>query len=189
MRHPAEKEVALLAGGEVGRIRSFLLDRHVSACPDCQQKLAQYRELRSDVAELDLPNVNWNFLAADMRANIRLGLEAGACIPAVRASKSWNPRFAVALAALVLLVAAGQLLRQAGFPRRLINSSPAASEPGAVLQLTGLGVEIRSGAKSLTLLNHTGNAANQSVSAQGDIEQGYIDGETGSVTINNVYLQ
>ena len=55
--------------------------------------------------------------------------------------------------------------------------------------MTESGLEIRTGANSLTLLNHHGNAANQTVSAQGDIGARYIDGETGSVTINNVYLQ
>src|ERR1019366_4000250 len=100
MNHPGENELALLAGGEAGRIQRFLLDRHVRACADCQEKIAEYRELRSELGELQLPDLNWNFLAADMRANIRLGLEAGACVGTTQVLRRWNPRLTVAFASL-----------------------------------------------------------------------------------------
>ena len=184
MNHPRENDLALLAGGEAGRIRRFLLNRHTRACTDCQEKIAEYRELRSQMAEAGLPDVNWNFLAADMRANIRLGLEAGACVRSTNVFKRWNFRPAIALASLLLLVVAGEFLRDAR-PHR-----PAGFDAGTpVLQSTGSGVELRTGANSLTLLSRHGDAVNQTVSAQGDIGARYIDGETGSVTINNVYLQ
>jgi hypothetical protein len=185
MNHPRENDLALLAGGEAGRVQRFLLGRHVQACADCQDKIAEYRDLRSELAELDLPDLNWNFLAADMRANIRLGLEAGACVRTAQVFKRWNPRLAIAFASLVLLVVSGFVLRD----MRPFRAQPNLDAATPVLKLTGSGVEIRTGANSLTLLNHHGNAANQTVSAQGDIGARYIDGETGSVTINNVYLQ
>jgi hypothetical protein len=188
MNHPRENNLALLAGGETGRIQRFVLDRHVRTCGACQDKIAEYRELRSELAELELPDVNWNFLAADMRANIRLGLEAGACVGSTQVLRRWNPRLGVAFAGLALLVVSGFFLRD----MRPLHNQPraaAAEAPTTVLRSTGSGVEIRTGTKSLALLNHHGNAANQTVSAQGDIEARYIDNETGSVTINNVYLQ
>jgi hypothetical protein len=185
MNHPRENDLALLAGGEAGRIRRFLLDRHVRNCADCQETIGEYRELRTVLADIETPDLNWNFLAADMRANIRLGLEAGACVRSTHPFRRWNLRPAIALASVLLLVVAGEFLRDARPHRpaaRLDASTP-------VLQSTGLGVEIRTGANSLTLLSHHGDAVNQTVSAQGDIGARYIDGETGSVTINNVYLQ
>jgi len=188
MNHPLENDLALLAGGETGRIRRFLLDRHVRTCADCQNKIAEYRELRSELSEPGLPDLNWNFLAADMRANIRLGLEAGACVRTPHVFMRWNPRLGIAFASLALLVGSGLFLRDI---RPLRNQPNAAASEAAttVLRSTGSQVEIRTGARSLALLNHRGNAVNQTVSAQGDIGTRYIDGETGSVIINNVYLQ
>jgi hypothetical protein len=184
MNHPRENDLALLAGGEAGRIQRFLLERHVRTCADCRETIAEYRELRSGLADVELPDLNWNFLAADMRANIRLGLEAGACVRSTHGFRWWNPGFAIGCASVVLLVGSGFLLRDLRFHR------PAAEDATPVLQFTKSGVEIHTSGNSLTLLNHHGDAAaNQTVSAQGDIEARNIDGETGSVTITNVYLQ
>jgi len=188
MSHPRENDLALLAGGEAGRIRRFLLDRHVRTCADCRETVAEYRELRSAMAEPGLPDLNWNFLAADMRANIRLGLEAGACVDTTHAFGRWNPKLGIAFASLAFLVVAGFFLRDLR-PLRIPNTAPAVDAVTTVLRSTGSEVEIRTGSRSLALLNHNGNAANQTVSAQGDIGARYIDSETGAVTINNVYLQ
>jgi hypothetical protein len=184
MNHPRENDLALLAGGEAGRIRRFLLNRHLRECADCRESVEEFRELRSDVAELELPDLNWSFLAADIRANIRLGLEAGACVRATPVLRRWNVRPAIALTALLLLFVGGFFMRDV----RL--RPPVVEEATPVLQVTGSGVQISSGTNnSLTLLNHRGTATNQTVSARGDIETRYVDSETGSVTINNVYLQ
>lgn len=187
MNHPGEKDLALFAGGETGRVQRFLLGRHLRACPDCQDKVAEYRDLRSELGGIPLPDVNWNFLAAEMRANIRLGFEAGACVRSTQVASRWNPRL-LAFASVLLLIVAGESLRDA-------RPHAAPTEVAApTLQLTQAGVEFRTGSNSLTLLNyhgaqHHGTATNQTVSAQGDIGTGYIDGDTESVTINNVYLQ
>ena len=184
MTHPREHDLALLAGGEAGRIRQFFLDRHVQDCADCQKKITDYQEMRDDLALLDLPDLNWNFLAADMRANIRLGLEAGACVSAGKpAPRRWNPRPVLAFTCVLLVAAAAELFRDAR-PHRL-----AAADATPVLESTGSGIELRTGANSLMLLNHHGSAAAQTVSAQGEVGARYIDSDTGSVTINNVYLQ
>src|ERR1700678_4105091 len=102
MKHPAENDLALLAGGETGRIQRFFFDRHVRNCEDCQEKVAGFHDLRRELTEAELPDLNWNFLAMEMRANIRLGLEAGACVRTTRISGNWN--FRLSLAAVGLLV-------------------------------------------------------------------------------------
>jgi hypothetical protein len=188
MDHPLENDLALLAGGEAGRIRRFLLDRHVRTCAVCRETVAEYRELRSELSEPGLPDLNWNFLAAEMRANIRLGLEAGACVRSTQVFRRWNPRLGIAFAGLTLLVGSGFFLRDVR-PLRYLPTAAASEAATTVLRSTGSAVEIRTGARSLALLNHHGNAVNQTVSAQGDIGTRYIDSETGSVIINNVYLQ
>jgi hypothetical protein len=183
MTHPREQALALLAGGEAGPIRRFLLERHVNSCADCREKIAAYRALRDDVAEIDLPELNWSFLAADMRANIRLGLEAGACVRSTQTPRRWNLRPVIAFACVLLLAGAGELLRDAR-PHR-----PVAADSATQVSTTDSGVELRTGGNSLTLLKHHGDAANQTVSARGDISESLIDSETGAVTIYNVSLQ
>jgi hypothetical protein len=184
MTHPREPDLALLAGGEAGPLRRLLLDRHVRNCAECSEKISDYRDLRDDVATIDLSGaVNWNSLAAEMRANIRLGLEAGACVRTAHAPRNWNLRPALALACVLLLAVAGELLREARPHRTAVSDSV------PELVMTDSGVEFRTGANSLTLLKRRGNAANQTVSARGDISELNIDSETGAVTINNVSLQ
>lgn len=194
MTHPREHDLALLAGGdsgaEAGFLRRFLLHRHVRNCADCQEKVDEYRALRQDLAQIDLlDSVNWNSLAADMRANIRLGLEAGACVRTTHAPRRWKAPEplkimpAIALACVLLIAVAGELLRENSRQR------PAPTDTTPVLATTDSGVELRTGPNSLTLLKSHGNAANQTVSARGDISELNIDSETGAVTINNVSLQ
>ena len=183
VNHPAENDLALFAGGETGRFQHYVLQRHVRGCGDCQEKIAEFQHLRDELAQVEMPELNWNSLAAEMRANIRLGLEAGACVRTSRLANVWNPRFTVAFASLLLLVASSLFMRD-GMPRVTAVESVI-----PILQSSGSGIELRTGSNSLTLLNHNGSAANQTVSAQGRIAARYIDRETGAVTINNVYLQ
>jgi hypothetical protein len=187
MNHPAANDLALLAGGDAGPFRRFFLDRHARGCADCQGKIAEFQHQREEISifhdELELPDLNWNSLAAEMRANIRLGLEAGACVRSAHLSNGWNPRLTLAFASLLLLVASSFFLRD-GRPHPAVVEAA-----GPVLQSSGSGIEFRTGHHSLTLLNRRGVAADQTVSAQGRIGARYIDGETGAVTINNVYLQ
>jgi len=187
MNHPALNDLALLAGGEATRLRRFFLDRHVRDCVECQQRIAEFHDLihnvRSDSAYFEPPDLNWNSLAAEMRANIHLGLEAGACVRTASSIRNWNPGFTIAFASLLLLIGSTFFLR-GGRPHPEVVESLV-----PVLRSSGSGIELRTGPNSLTLLNHHGVASDQTVSAQGRIGARYIDGETGSVTINNVYLQ
>jgi hypothetical protein len=99
---------------------------------------------------------------------------------AVVERSGWSLKLAVALASLLMLVGASFVMK-----------SPAPNMPkdntAAVLESTGSGLELRHGGSSMTLLNHDGVAADQTVSAQGEIRARYVDG--GAVTINNVYLE
>jgi hypothetical protein len=206
MPHPVENDLALLAGGEAGRARRFLLERHVRGCEPCQTKVAEYQALRLEMQEAALPEVNWNALAGEMRANIRLGLEAGACVRDTHVARrwrlpsmpAWTPALTTSFVVALLLIGSGIVLRN---PRPLLQeigqqmhwgsrgALVSAIDSTPVLESTGAGVELRTGANSLILSNHHGNAAHRTVSAQGDVGRRYIDSETESVTITNVYLQ
>jgi len=208
MTHPREKELALLAGGDAGHWQRFTLDRHVRSCAECLAKVAEYRQLRETLAATDeLPDLNWSLLEAEMRANIHLGFEAGQCVRGVRGEwawnpGAWNPRLAVAVGCLLVLAGAGYFLggphpsasqtsRNATARTVPLYKVPvvAAEQEDAVLESSNSGLELRSGGGSLTLLSQRGVIAHQTVSAQGEIRARYVDGEAGTVTINNVYLQ
>jgi hypothetical protein len=195
MKHPGEYNLALLAGGEAGAFERFRLDRHVRNCDDCQEKVAEFQALRKHLAELpelhESVNWNslaiWNSLAMEMRANIHVGLEAGACVGDTHVAGSWvvknrHSQFALAFASILVLVGAGFFLTDARLHRVTV------AEAGAsVLQPTDSGIELRKGRASFAFLDHKGVRTDQTVNAQGAIEARYID--TGSVTITNVYLQ
>jgi hypothetical protein len=192
MKHPGEYNLALLAGGEAGAFHRFRLDRHVRNCEDCQEKIAEFQALRKHLADtefLDLNSnaVNWNSLAAEMRANIHVGLEAGACVRDTHAARNWSPQFAVAFASLVVLVGAGFFLTDSR-----LHHVPVAEAAAPVLQPTASGIELRKGMDSFAFLDVKGVRTDQTVNAHGAIEARYINSgtgdETGSVTITNVLL-
>jgi hypothetical protein len=179
--HPAEIDLALFAGGESSGLMRFFLNRHVRQCRECLEQVTRFELLRLELRELEPPALDWNRLSAEMRANIHLGLEAGECVRAATAGRSWNPKLAVALASLLLLAGANFLLKNSPS-----NAEAQSKDTAAVLESTGSGVELRHGESSLTLLNRNGVAASQTVSAQGVIGASYI--QAGAVTMTNVYL-
>jgi len=180
--HPKETDLALLAGGEYGRVTRFLLARHVRTCRECAARVAHFEMLRADLAGMAEPELDWNRLAAEMKANIRLGIEAGECVRDVERPRRWNPRLAVVFASLTFLIAAGLTMKSTVAP-------PQAPERvvSPVLESTGAVLELRNGASSITLLNRNGSIADQTVSAEGKISA--RDVQSGAVTINNVYLE
>jgi len=122
MRHPAPAQIALFAGGDVGRWERWRVARHIAGCPQCRHEVealrdstAQLRELKDELA--DLPNgFNWNRLAQEMTGNIRVGLAAGEAIASfdkpLRAKSrfgwprhSWNAALLVLGAAVIFGVA------------------------------------------------------------------------------------
>lgn len=192
MSHPSESDLALYAGGDCSWIQRLRLKNHVSRCGDCQDTVASFGELRSAVRELALPvvaanEVEWNRLAGEMRANIRLGLAAGECVGAVPEevpARSWTPRLAYSLASVALLVGAGVFLRG------LLPHTDLPVVHAAVLESNGKSIEVRTASgSSMTLLNRSDVSPDQTVTSQGAIRSRYVDGSTGTVTITSVWVE
>ena len=183
MNHIDEERLALFAGGDLGFFSRFVTARHVAGCEECRCRVGGYAALRQEICSADAvsENLNWKQLEAEMRANIRLGLEAGACVAPARVHHHVNPRFAIAFASLCILAASGIALK--------VHPVAKSADPASELQATRSGLEFRRGENSLTLLNHHGTVSEVSVGAQGEIRGRFVDGDTGSVTINNVYLE
>jgi hypothetical protein len=189
--HPSEVELALLAGGDCGWIERVRLNHHVSHCDDCQDSVASFADIRSSLHEMALPAVavddsDWERLATDMRANIRLGLAAGECVaavPAEPAGRPWFPRFAYGAAGVIVLLGAGMFLRG------LLPHTDLPVARAAVVESTAKGIQVRTSAGTMTLLNQSDTEPDQTITSQGAVRARYVDGNTGTVTITSVYAE
>jgi hypothetical protein len=203
MRHPDESRLALLAGGDAGAWETWMLRRHVRACSTCRMTVDSFVRLRGEIhSELaGMPaGLDWNRLAAEMTANIHVGLAAGECVgeprPRLPVWPLWKPALAVA-ALLVLLVSSfwlsfppDQKLALGHRLARLWSPHPAgAVEPGVYLEADRNGIQVKGNGAALTLMHAGAEPSVVSVSAQGSLRARYIDDDTGQVTITNVYAQ
>ncbi len=188
MKHPTQATLALQAGGDLGLMARWRTERHLRQCDRCREDLAAFLGLREVLPDLgETPEISWNRLATEMKANIRLGLAAGECVRAeekpLRASLFSGARAAVALASVLALVVTGIVLE---------HPSPAprpAILDGIVVQSTGDGIQVRDGDRALQLMHPGARHVTYSVGAQGSMRARYVDPETGYVTINNVYAE
>ena len=189
MTHPSQSTVALYAGQDLGWFGRRRVERHLAACSACRGEVEAFASLRDDMAELsELPPISWNRLAAEMKANIRLGLAAGECVRGEHsvAPLAWlsGARALVACASVVALLVAGLFLQRPTPP-----SAPAVAGDSAVLRATANGIELNQGGQSLSLLHVHAGEVTYSAGAQGSMRARYVDADTGNVTINNVYVQ
>jgi anti-sigma factor RsiW len=187
MKHPSQENLALFAGGDLGAFDRWRTSRHVSGCERCQTDVARFKAVRSSAAELDeLPGVAWSRLAAEMSANIRLGLAAGALVvpKQIRTSPvAFHPRALVASGCVAALLMAGAWLQHpAPQPGKVRNT-------GVVLANTENGIAVGDGEHMMTLINGRGSDVLYSAGAQGMMRARYVDSDTGQVTINNVYVE
>ena len=121
MRHPDQAQIALFAGGDLGRWERWRVSRHVARCSECRKEVQALQDLGTQLRELvanpELPNgLNWNRLEQEMTGNIRVGLAAGEAIALfdkpVRTKRwlgwpglSWNAALVMLGAAVIFAVA------------------------------------------------------------------------------------
>jgi hypothetical protein len=192
MRHPKLAALALYAGGDLGFFARWRMERHMAECERCRAEIEAFERTRRILPDLaEMPEVPWNRLAAEMKANIRLGLAAGECVRdsgllRVEMPRVTGLRATVALASVTALLVTGMVLER---PAPVAT----ATDDGMVVQATGNGIQIRKGGQALRLMNPNGMAAGERVTyspdAEGSIRARYIDPQTGYVTINNVYAE
>jgi anti-sigma factor RsiW len=187
MKHPNQATLALHAGGDLGPFRRWLTARHLARCAACREEVAGYDEMRELLPELaELPDISWSRMAAEIKANIRLGLEAGECVRAtevpLRQASMSGWRAAVAFASVVILVGGCLVLER---PAPMVAHAAETS-----VESTQNGIQFQDGnERMLGLMNGGARKAVYTFDAQGSMGARYIDPETGSVTINTVYAQ
>jgi hypothetical protein len=186
MKHPNQAALALYAGGDLGFFARWRVERHLAKCEGCGEEAAAFGATREIVTDLsEIPDVPWNRLAAEMKANIRLGLAAGECVRMGETPLRERPLFTgvravVALASIVTLAVTG-LVMEPHVGERV--------DPHTVLRGIHDGVEVGGGGRAFRLMNTGATNVTFSVGAQGSMGARYVDPNTGQVTINNVYAE
>jgi hypothetical protein len=201
MKHPNEAALALHAGGDLGSLARWRLERHLARCGGCRDEVAAFHALRELLPEIAAPpEIHWNRLAAEMKANIRLGLSAGECVRAEPTPLRDTPLFAgaraaVALASVLVLLITGLALQHPA-PKAEI-----AAMEGVEFKSTANGIQVREGGGTLRLLHGGAQdfrmqidgrlryvpAVTYTPGAQGSMGAGYMDPQTGYMTVTNFY--
>ena len=184
---PHEATLALYAGQDLGPFARWRTARHLAGCPRCRGEVTGFSALRQEITNSnELPGIAWNQLAAEMKANIRVGLAAGECIRSTQ--RFPHPLFAglrpaIACASMAALLVAGLSLERPA-PTRVV----ADRQPGISLRATPAGVEVRQGEQAFVLQN----GPTEDVTYRrrpGSMGARFVDPGTGYVTINTVYVQ
>lgn len=189
MMHPAAGDLALYSGGDLGWLERLRVRRHLGRCPACRVEVERFRSasasLRRQAEELP-EGLNWDRLAAEMTANIHLGLEAGECVTGARrepARMTW--RAAAVVASLAGVFAAAWWLNPAARP------TPSLQAPRVEIRSTAAGLELNENGSAMVLLHTRGSQTVRPiiVSAPGTLRARYVDPDTGQITINHVYAE
>jgi len=208
-RHVVETDLALYVAGDLPFWRSALVQFHVRGCDECRELVGALRADRSELRRTadDMPaNVDWDQLAAEMTANIRVGLAAGECVtPRERkvAAISWHP-VAIAAGLVVLLAGAWWLniprtdtetisraLRNMATGERGVAAKIGTSqeERGSVVGASPAGVVLVEKGGRMGIDQSGLEPVMFSVSTQGSASARYVDQDTGQVTITATYVQ
>ena len=126
MKHPNQAALALHAGGDLGPVARWKVARHVARCGQCREEVESYGAVRDMMPSLaEVPEIAWGRMAAEIRANVNLGLAAGECVRVEEPPLRERPffargRMAVAFASIIALVVTGLMFaasQAGGSPR------------------------------------------------------------------------
>jgi hypothetical protein len=194
MLHPADETLALYAGNDLRAWTRFRAACHLRRCERCSRHVEEFRELREflDAERDELPQgLEWSGLAAEMKANIRLGVSAGQCV-AQSGREEVRMRWrtpAVALPVL-LLVILGWILQTVPPPATLAPASAGALGARAVVLNGGpAGIGVEQDGRGLSIPTPR-DARDVTFSVGGDsVRARYVDADTGQVKIYHVYAE
>ena len=189
IEHISPAALALHAGGDLPAWASLRIRVHLRFCSRCAAEARALAAARRSVIQeaAKLPaSLDWDLLAGEIKANIRLGLAAGALVGPAGAAEPTRPpepvlwRLGVVMASLSFVLAAGWWLN-VPHPQPLLDPSAE-----VVLDAGQDGLAMRQQGAALTLLTPAGQPATTSISWAGAARVRYIDAETGQVTIHHV---
>ncbi|MDE0102880.1 MAG: hypothetical protein OXN89_10915 [Bryobacterales bacterium] len=163
-RHAQEEVIALYAGGDLGRWKRFLTDRHLSKCAVCRQSAADYRRARQDLAALrETPPVDFKALTRHV--------QAAATARQNRAARGQRGRWLLGTAACAATVALA-----------LLYTGSQVRSPQPEVPSAGLGMQATWGETLLGL-----DAADAQVGATGELRFRAYDAASGTLSITEYY--
>ncbi|HYP05414.1 MAG TPA: hypothetical protein VER03_04195 [Bryobacteraceae bacterium] len=188
MKHPGEQELSLYSRGDLGVLSMWRVGLHLRSCMDCAREVAETEAavaaLRVESAKMP-ERLNWDRLAAEMTANIHLGLEAGECVgpaPVRRPERvAWRP--VVVMAGISALLMGAWWLN----PPRVARQEAAIRRSPVEVRTAPEGLELKENGSAMILLHTRGEQKPIIVSTPGALRSRFVDEDTGQVTINNVY--
>jgi len=208
MTHPLQSDLALYSTGDLALWRQPLVRVHLSGCDACRSWVAAFDSDRESIRRVasEMPHgLNWDRMAAEMAANVRVGLEAGECV-ASRVRRPTMPtgwRVAAASAGVaVLLVSAWWLnmpradsvaLGQA--MQRIAQKGPwhlgglDLEDRGPTVEVSASGIQLQQNGGTLGMSQGQQRPVNVTLSVQGSARARYVDADTGQITITGVYAQ
>lgn len=206
--HPDSHRLALYAGGDLGFAARWRVRRHVESCPACRRTVESLNACRQALGGLaeELPpelaaGDRWDRLAAEMTANIRLGLAAGECVGAPPAQpRVFTWQMAALAVGLMFVMAAAWVINVPNLPKthgtRPLALGPVHYGPedplggnSVVLEATPAGVQLRENGRALTLVHGQRPEQATYVSSPDSLRVRYVNADSGQVTINTVYVQ
>jgi len=207
MTHPLQSDLALYSTGDLPLWRRPLVRLHVAGCDGCRSWVAAFDSDRESIRRLAAempPGVNWDRMAAEMTANVRVGLAAGECVasrvhkPAL--STGW--RVAAASAGVAFLLVSAWWLNM---PRadsvalgrameKIVQGSwrgggLALEDRGPTVEVSASGIQLQQNGGTLGMSQGQQRPVNVTLSVQGSARARYIDADTGQITITGVYAQ
>ena len=207
MMHPLQSDLALYSTGDLPLWRRPMVRVHLASCDGCRSWVAAFERDRESIQALALEipqGINWDRLAAEMSANVRVGLEAGECV-ASRVHKptvSTGWRVAAASAGVAILLVSAWWLNM---PRadsialgramqRIAQKGPwhlseDLEDRGPTVQVSASGIQLQQNGGTLGMSQGQERPVNVTLSVQGSARARYIDADTGQVTITGVYAQ
>lgn len=161
-RHLDEHTIALHAGGDLGRLRRWLVDRHLARCPQCKAAVNDYSGVLDDLAQArPVPEIDFDALAH----NVRVAAAQSRPIRGTQTGWRWRAAAGAGLAAVALgmLVLIPNSDDSEADPTLVATSIPAVPEQigpwdGDDVQLTSTGSlrvqAFHSGSGALTITDY-----------------------------------
>ncbi len=206
VRHIVESELALFLSGDLPLWKHPAVRLHLLACPACRETMEAYREDRLRLRRIDeeMPvGIGWERLAAEMAANIRVGLAAGECV-APRSQPRSLPagwRIAATVAGFSALLVSAWWLNMppaenaalGAAMKKIVRVFPwpggIPEDRGPMVEVSASGIQLRENGGVLGMSQGLARPVSVTLSVQGSARAHYVDSETGQVTITGVYAQ
>jgi hypothetical protein len=207
MTHPLASDLALYLTNDLPLWRRPIVRVHLAGCDGCRSWVAAFDSDRESVRRLaaEMPvGLNWDRMAAEMSANVRVGLEAGECV----ASRIHKPtlstgwRVAAASAGVAILLVSAWWLNMPradsvalGRAMQKIVQGPwrggglEFEERGPTVEVSASGIQLQQNGGTLGMSQGQERPVNVTLSVQGSARARYIDADTGQITITGVYAQ